>query len=276
MEADCVVVARNETVPMPAQNSSTFFSALSAASSVVVSNSSLEMSPIGRVNPEVLSSLNLTSSFAIGKAAVFCKGSRARDGVRCNNDQDVCDCDAYGVVENDKWSENQRTERDAEDRRSDADTLGERVRSIVGDADDIPFAEIPPPRTQNDIVQISRKFQALDNIKIVAPPAIDDERVDDADYDAEDEAQEAVPEDDENALRLEDGDQLITKNDMWEMMTEFRNFENERCQADNAEAPPLAPKSFAEAVDRLPDGATLTATQTITHAKVRSESTCGS
>jgi hypothetical protein len=33
-------------------------------------------------------------------------------------------------------------------RRRDADIIDEKVRSIVGDADDIQFAETPPPRTQ--------------------------------------------------------------------------------------------------------------------------------
>jgi hypothetical protein len=84
-----------------------------------------------------------------------------------------------------------------------------------------------------DIVQISRESQQLDNIATVGPPAIEEETVEDADYDAEDEAQEAVPEDDENRPRLEDGQQLITKNDMWELMAEFGNFENERYQEDN-------------------------------------------
>jgi hypothetical protein len=65
METDRAVVARNETVPVPAQICRTFFAAPSAASSIVVSNSSLEMSPIGKANSEVFSSLNFTSSFAL-------------------------------------------------------------------------------------------------------------------------------------------------------------------------------------------------------------------
>jgi hypothetical protein len=49
-EADRAVVAHNNTVPMPAQISSTFFSAPSVASSVVVSNPSLEMSSIEKAH----------------------------------------------------------------------------------------------------------------------------------------------------------------------------------------------------------------------------------
>jgi molecular chaperone GrpE (heat shock protein) len=85
--------------------------------------------------------------------------------------------------------------------------------------------------------------------------------VEDADYDAEDEAQEAVPEDNENAQHLEDGEQLIAKNDMWKMTEEFENY-NERYQAENVEAPPRVLEKFAESVDTVPDGTTLTATQT--------------
>jgi hypothetical protein len=80
MEADRAVIAQNETMPMSAQISNTFFSAPAAASSVVVSNSYLELSAIEQGNSEALSSLNLASSLAEGKDAVICKGSRDTDG----------------------------------------------------------------------------------------------------------------------------------------------------------------------------------------------------
>jgi hypothetical protein len=54
-------------------------------------------------------------------------------------------------------------------------------------------------------------------------------------------------------------------------MMEERARYNERSQADDVEAPPRVPETFTQAANKAPDGNTLTATQTLTSARVKSE-----
>jgi hypothetical protein len=119
-----------------------------------------------------------------------------------------------------------------------------------------------------DIEQISRKI--LNDAKIEALPTFDDDKVVNADFDANDEEHEVVPEDIEQAPYLEDGDQVITKKEFWTMMEEYTRH-NEQHQAFNMEPPPHVPETSVQAVDRVSDSNTLTATQTIASTRVGSE-----
>jgi hypothetical protein len=177
---------------MPAQISSTFCIAPSEASSVVISTSSLEMSSIDKEHFVAHDSLNFFASFAKGKAAVVCEGMSQR-GLRCANDLDRCDCDAYGTAANNTWFANQRSRHAAQERMLDADIVGEKIRSVLDDTDGASFINSPPTKISKDIEQISRKI--LDDTKIEAMPFFDDDKVVTADFDANDEEREVVPED---------------------------------------------------------------------------------
>jgi hypothetical protein len=136
----------------------------------------LDVSTIPNANSEGSGSLNLSGSFAKGKA-VLCEGARARHGLRCANDPTVCDCDGCSVVANDVWFERRKVIRD--------DALEARVKA-VGVADKMgkmPIVETPSIRTRMDIAKLSQAFQQLDVMEPEAPAEEEEEHAEEELFD---------------------------------------------------------------------------------------------